>query len=379
MSDDDTRAEVRSELDALGAEARKYTIDDLKSGTWFTWLLKHALDTYAKEVDAQYFETKYPGLNRDAIVERRIALAQRYAALAGGLSASAYSAAVIATLGSAGGASPIALPAAVASFAADLFFVSRLQLRLAYDLSVLYGHAIDLDDPEDLIDLVKVAFGIKAGEQLQSAVLKLAPEAVRVGIKKVVSGATLAWLQALPVVGKHLLQRSIIKGAIPLVAVPLSSGVNYFMTGAIAKTARQIYRDKGLIAEQAPGLTAELDDPLLFLEVVWLVVKADGTTGAEESWLLDALAREIALTDEGRAAAERFRAMVDCKESEVLERLEGASGALKRSVYEAACVTAAIDRKLHRKEKKLLERIAKACRIEHDPKKVEALIEHYSV
>ena len=58
---------------------------------------------------------------RDAVVEARIKLAARYAALEGGLSASAYTGAVAATIGSAGGASPLTASAAVLSFSADLF------------------------------------------------------------------------------------------------------------------------------------------------------------------------------------------------------------------------------------------------------------------
>jgi hypothetical protein len=144
------------------------------------------------------------------------------------MSASAYSLAVVATLGSKGGASPITVPAAILSFTADLLFVSRLQLRLAYDLSVLYGHPVDLDDPEGLVALIKVAFGVKAGEELQNAAAKLVPEAVRQGVKQVAKGPALHALKALPVVGKLLLQRNIIKMAIPGVAIPLSTGLNYF-------------------------------------------------------------------------------------------------------------------------------------------------------
>lgn len=83
------RDEVRRELEELAEEAKQFTTADLRNGTWFSWLLRHALATYAEQVDAAWFERKYPGLNRDAIVDRRIHLAQQYAAIAGGLSASA--------------------------------------------------------------------------------------------------------------------------------------------------------------------------------------------------------------------------------------------------------------------------------------------------
>ena len=62
------------------------TSEDLKSGDWFTKLLAHALHQHRDRVDSEYFERRYPGMPRDAIVEARIKLAARYAALAGGLS-----------------------------------------------------------------------------------------------------------------------------------------------------------------------------------------------------------------------------------------------------------------------------------------------------
>jgi hypothetical protein len=84
----------------------------------------------------------------------------RYAA---GLSAGACSAAIAATLGSLGGASPATVPAAVATMMADVAFITRLQLRLAYDVAVLYRVPLDLSDPDDMWKLIRVAFTIKRG------------------------------------------------------------------------------------------------------------------------------------------------------------------------------------------------------------------------
>jgi hypothetical protein len=96
--------------------------------------------------------------------------------------------------------------------------------------------------------------------------------------------------------------------AIPGVAIPLSTGLNYFMTGRIAKVARQVFRDGSLITELAPELTKGAgDDLLLFLQVASLMVKADGKTTAEESWLLNALADNIASMDGGAKAVASLR------------------------------------------------------------------------
>jgi hypothetical protein len=87
-------------------------------------------------------------------------MAARYAA---GLSAGACSAAIAATPGSLGGASPATVPAAAATMMADVAFITRLQLRLAYDVAVLYRVPLDLSDPDDMWKLIRVAFTIKRG------------------------------------------------------------------------------------------------------------------------------------------------------------------------------------------------------------------------
>src|SRR5690348_12650975 len=119
---------VRRNYQEMKEFASGLTADDLKSGDWFAKLLSHALHQYRDKVDAAYFDDKYPGMPRDAVVEARIKLAARYAALTGGLSASAYTGAVAATIGSAGGASPLTASAAVLSFSVDLFSTTALQL-----------------------------------------------------------------------------------------------------------------------------------------------------------------------------------------------------------------------------------------------------------
>lgn len=356
---------VKADFERLKEQAKSYSMADVKSGDWFVSFLRYALDTYTKKVTPEYFRAQYPNLPRDAIVDRRIALAKRYAMIEGGLSAGAYTAAVAATIGTAGGASPLAAPAAVASFVADLLYTTRLQLHLAYDISVLYGYPIDMEDPEDLYDLVRIAFGVKAGEALRSTAGKLAPEAVRQGVKAVITGSRLVWLKALPVVGKYLLQRNIIKFAIPAVGVPLSMGLNYWSTGSVATVARQVYRDKAAIREKSGDIAgATEENPLLALKAIWLVIWADKETSPEESWLLNDLTESMEKSQEGAGAVATFKDIVDLEPSEIYEELRRAGPEFRRAVYEAACVAAAADHKLQSEEKPVLKSLADACGVE---------------
>ncbi|MFG2054237.1 hypothetical protein ACGFI9_09405 [Micromonospora sp. NPDC048930] len=236
-SDDDA---ARKAVERERAELREFikglNPDDVKSGDWFTKLVAQALSSYTDKVDWRYFQEKYKGVPADGIVEQRITMASRYAALEGGLSPGAYSAAIAATLGSAGGSSPLTLPAAAVTLMVDLTYITQLQLRLAYDISVLYRVPLDLSDPDDMWKLIRVAFTIKGGGLASEGVTKSVPLVVRPLIKKFYSKGALSAAKAFPVVGKHLLQRNVIKAGIPLVGIPLAVVLNRYTTLVAAGT-----------------------------------------------------------------------------------------------------------------------------------------------
>ena len=357
---------VKAELAALMTRARALTPEDLKGGDWFTRFMFVMLRTYAQRVTADYFKAKYPHLPADAVAARRIELAQRYAAIEGGLMAGAYSAAVAATIGTAGGASPLTVPAGLAAFGVDLLYTTRLQLRLAHDLAVLYRVPIDLDDPEDLYDLFKVAFGVKAGELFRSGIAKIAPEAARVGVKATIHTTTLAWVKGLPVIGQHLLQRNIIKFAIPMLTIPISAGFNYISTGAIGRAARQVYRDKATAHETAARLSDAVGpDALLLLKLVFVSTHADGKVGAEEAWLLHALTRALAARGED-AALDAFRGLVHIDPEGVVDEVSARPEEARARLFDAAVEAVAVDHELKTDELRFLRTLADRCGLDVD-------------
>lgn len=369
MGTKDEEREVKAQVEEIRGFAAGLSATELKDGSWFAKLLQAALETYTRQVNWEFFARKYPGLPVDAIVDRQIELAQRYAMIEGGLSAAAYSAAIAATVGTAGGASPLSVPAAVGSFAIDLAYVSRLQLRLAYDLAILYRHPIDPQDPEDLYDLLRVAFGIKAGEALRGAVPRLAPEVVRQGVKAVVKGPILAALKALPIIGKFLLQRNIIKFAIPVVCVPAAMKMNHYFTGQVGRQAREVFRDKAAVRDFALRVGSTFaDNPTLLLHTVWYVVDADSKIEAAESWLLRAMIDDLRETPTGEAAVDDFERMLDFDRDAFLAVVRTQSGDTKREIFKVATETAIADRELQKAEIAALERLASACGVPFDVK-----------
>lgn len=375
--DEQERTAVEKELSAireeLGRERFEDLADGIKSGEWFAKLLASALRTYSAEATPEFFATKYPGLPMDAVIDRQIALAQRYAAIEGGLTASVYTAAVAASIGTAGGASPLMAPAALTAFSVDLYYLTKLQLRLAYDMGVLYGKPADIDDPEDLYELITIAFGVKAAEVFSSAASKVAPEAVRLGVKAAIKGTTLKSLQALPFVGRYLLQRNLIKVGIPLIGIPLSAGINYYSTGSVAGTARQIYRDKALAEEKAQSLVDYSRNDGLLVSLVWAAIRCDGKTAAEEMFLLKDMIR---LADEDEGLDDESDTLgLDLDVESLFARAAALARDERDILFDAVLLAVAFDKKVHKKERDFLDKLAAATGVEFNPGRLDVIIQ----
>jgi hypothetical protein len=236
----------------------------------------------------------------------------------------AYSAAIVGTLGSLGGASPATVPAAIATMMVDVTYITRLQLRLARDVAVPYRVPIDPSDPEDLWKLIRVAFSIKSGEAVRGGVVKVVPTIMRPLIKRFYSGSVLTAAKGLPVVGKHLLQPNVIKIGIPLVGVPLAVVVNRYTTLVAGRHARAVFRNEARVIELAENLSERSQHPQLTLWVTWLVIMADGKISDDEALLIRHLVRLV--KDRHRVADEKLAHLIDVDPAEVWQRLDAEPG-----------------------------------------------------
>lgn len=345
------RDEVERDQEELRDFVRTLSTGDLRSGNWFEKLLAFSLKTYTEKVDARYFQQKYPGLPADVVVDQRIKMAARYASIEGGITASAYTGAVAATIGSAGAASPLALPAGITTVMVDVAYLTRLQLHLAYDIAVLYRVPLDLEDPDDLWTLIKVAFAIKAGEAVGGGAMKAVPLVVRPVVKRFIAGPTLTAAKALPVVGKFLLQRNIIKIGIPLVGVPLSVGINHYSTKAVGAHAREIFRDEAQIIERAGKLAERTRHPHLLPWVAMTVILADGRSTDQETFLLKHLVQQ--LRERHQVEDEEFATTITFDPVEVWRRVQAEPGD-KSDLVDAAEMVAAVDGVSNKREQRAI-------------------------
>lgn len=358
VDDQQERSSVEHDREDLREFVKQLSAEDFTSGGWFTKLLAQSLSTYTDTVDWQYFQDRYQGLPPDAIVEQRIKMAARYAAIEGGLSASAYTGAVAATIGTLGGASPATVPAAAATLMVDLAYTTRLQLHLAYDISVLYRVPLDTTDPDDLWKLIRVAFTIKSSEVVREGVLKTVPAMIRPLIKRFYSKEVLKAAKGLPFVGKYLLQRNAIKVGIPLVGVPLAVVLNRQTTLIAGRHAREVFRNEAHVIEVAKNLSKQTEHPQCLLWVAWLVTMADNKTSEDEANLLRHLVRF--LDEHHEVVDEELAQLITLDPDEVWRRLADEDGD-KTDLVPAAEKIARIDGRVSSREEAVIADIRRYC------------------
>jgi hypothetical protein len=366
-SDDDKVSEqdkevVEEELKEVRRFIGTLKIEDLKNGSWFEKLLTYALSTYSQKVDAGYFRQKYPDLPADAVVQKRINMSARYAGIEGFLTSATYTGAIAATIGRGGGASPLTLPAGGAAFVVDLTYLSQAQIKLAYDISVLYQVPLDLEDPDDLWRLIRIAFSVKVGEGTRLAAMKGIPAIIRPVIKKYYARGFLAAAKSLPVIGKYLLQRNVIKFAVPVVGVPATVGVNVWTTKTAGRQAQRMMRTEARLIETASRISEENPDLVPTLWAIWLTMNAGGKTTEEQHTLLHHLTRKARERNVSESDLAELRNVVEIDEEETWARL--ASIEDLGPIYNAAIIAASVNGKPSDDAVDILRRMAELGGIE---------------
>jgi tellurite resistance protein len=358
VDDAAARQVVESERARLREFVKGLSTDEIKSGDWFARLSAQALSSYTDKIDWQYFQQKYEGVPADAIVDQRIKMAARYAAIGGGLSAGAYTATVAATIGTAGGASPATVPAAVATVMVDIAYITKIQLQLAYDISVLYRVPLDPSDPDDMWKLIRVAFTIKTGEVAGGGVVKFVPALMRPLIKRFYSGSVITAARSLPVVGKFLLQRNVIKVGIPLVGVPLAVVINRYSTLIAGRHAQAVFRNDARVIELAERLTERTRHPQLLLWIAWLVIASDKRISDDEALLMRHLVSSV--REQHQMIDEQLTHVVDVDVDDVWRRLDAEPGDLS-DVLDAAGLVATVDGAVNDLEREVISEIGDRC------------------
>ncbi len=260
-------------------EPKSKTYSGQQDYGWFERFVINVLQRYARGASADRIFTKYAGLPNDVIATRYIAMQARVSLLAGTVSALFVSAAQLVAGAAALGevalpviATPIAistlaitLPTALVVFCGEMVFTSRLQIRAAYDLSLLYRVPLNPDDPEDLWDIFLIGLGAKGGESVAHTIQQLVPKITAQQVRKLLRGGLVRrrfqdWAAknlSREFARRYLAEGFLLKFAVPGVSVFLGAGWNYFTTMGIGRAVQRRVRGHGMSIEYIDQLNID--------------------------------------------------------------------------------------------------------------------------
>lgn len=240
--------EAKEQISKFREMFKDNPIKQVEEGTWFVKILQLVLTEHAMKVDGEYFKKKYVGLDNERVAYRLIKTTANYTAITGGLAAVAVSAAELSSLVT-GGAS---LAAFAASLIGEISYISYLQLKLVYDISVVLDARLNKDDPEDMLTIFWCALGINIWEDVTNAVLKVGPrgvaylgrKALRAGIRKALTN--IATRVGGTKLAQKITEKALLKFIVPGINVPIAAFVNNKFTKVLGQKAVKSLKSRGV-------------------------------------------------------------------------------------------------------------------------------------
>jgi len=250
--------EVKKQIEEFRNLFKDNPAKHIQEGTWFIKVLQMVLDEAPNKLDAKFFKKKYVGLSNEQKAKQLVKATANYTAIVGGCAAGVVSAAEISTVITAGWS----LTAAGASLIGEISFITYLQLKLVYEISILMNAKLDREDPEDILTLFWFALGVNVWEDISNVALKVGPrsaeylgrKALRAGIRKAIQdmvirigGTKLA---------QKITERALLKLIVPGVNIPIAALVNRTFTSKLGNMAVKKFKTRGAVIHVIDNLMA---------------------------------------------------------------------------------------------------------------------------
>lgn len=372
--DEHLKTQVTSELEEAKKLARSLDFEQVKSGEWFIHLLQKVIQAYDRNARATYFQKKYPGLPPDEIADILTSVTVKYATIAGAIAGAAATANQIAVLSSAGMTTALF----IGSIGAEMLYLAQIQMRLVLDLSVVYDLQLDAEDPEDVLMIFGYALGVTPTEMLGKGVQVAAGAAAKGAVKKYINKGTLKALQDFARrLGFKILQRTIIKYAVPVASAAVGSSYNYATTKSVGRIARAHLKNRGKVTDELRVLVSRQNTyDLAFPVAVMYVAQVDGQFSQKERELYKAMLSRMSFDEHTQAEFQKLIASEDNVLDAVacIEDVE-----VRRSLMETLIFMAIYDGELAEKEREFLDSVARRLNISLDMAEIERRAQDYQV
>lgn len=372
--DEILKTQVASELEDAKKLARSMKFEDVKSGEWFIHLLQKVIQSYDRNAKAKYYQKKYPGLPPDEIADILTAVTVKYATIAGAIAGAAATVNQIAAIGSAGMTAALFL----GSIGAEMLYLAQIQMRLVLDLSVVYDLQLDPEDPEDVMMIFGYALGVTPVDMLGRGLQVAAGAAAKGAVKKYISKGT---LEALKGFGRRLgfkiLQRTILKYAVPVASAAFGSSYNYVSTKSVGRIAKAHLKNRGKVTDELRVLVSRQNTyDLAFPAAVMYMAHVDGELSQKETELYKALLSRMSFEEHSQA---EFQNLIASEENvlDAIAKIEDVE--VRHSLMETLILMAIYNGELAEKEREFLEGVADCLHISLDLAEIERRTQDYQI
>jgi len=372
--DEHIKTQVTKELEDAKDLAKTLNLEEVKSGEWFIKLLQQVVRVYDHDARATYFQKKYPGLPPYDIADILTTVTVRYATIAGAVAGAAATANQIAALSSAGMTAALF----IGSIGAEMLYLSQIQMRLVLDLSVVYDLQLDLEDPEDVLMIFGYALGVTPTEMIGKGLQIAAGAGVKEAVKKYISKGT---LQTLKEFGRRLgfkiLQRTILKYAVPVASAAVGSSYNYVTTKTVGTIAKAYIKNRGKVTDELRVLVSRQHIyDLAFPAAVMYVAQVDGQFSAKEKELYRAMLSRMSFDEHTQVEFQKLIA----NEENILEAIGNIEHEeVRRSLMETLVLMTIYDGELVEKEREFLRSAAVQLNVPMDIAEIEQRTQDYQI
>lgn len=372
--DEVIKNQVASELDEAKQLAKSLNFEDAKNGEWFIHLLQKVIHSYDRNARTRYFQQKYPGYTPDEIADILTSITIKYATIAGAIAGVTATANQIAALSSAGMTAALFL----GSIGAEMLYLAQIQMRLVLDLAVVYDLQLDEEDPEDMFMIFGYALGVTPTEMLGHGLQVAAGAATKGAIKKYVSKGTLKTFQDFARrLGFKILQRTILKYAVPVASAAVGSSYNYAATKSVGRIAKVHFKNRGKVSDELRVLVSRKNTyNLAFPAAVMYVAQVDGQFSQKEKEFYKAMLSRMSFDEHTQAEFQKLIA----SEDNILEAIAAIEDVeVRHSLMETLILVAIYDGELVDKEREILGNVAKRLNITLDMAEVERRTQDYRI
>lgn len=365
-------AEVNEGMELAKSFVKNVDFGDVQSGEWFIQLLRQVIKTGEQNARASYFQQKYPGMEADNIAGKLITVNSQYAAVAGGIAGVAATANQLTTLASAGLTTSLWL----GTLGVEMVYLSWLQIRLVADLAVIYDLQLDPEDPQDILMIFGYALGVTPTEFLGKGVQIAAGATTKTAIKTYISKGTLRTVQDFArKLGFKILQRTIIKYAVPAVSAVIGSSYNYLTTKSVGNIAKSHFKNRGKAPEELRILiTRQYKYNIIFPAAILYIAKVDGEYSQVERELYESILNRMSFDEHEQRELQKLGE----NEENILRTIHELQDEIaSKTLLDLLILMAVFDGKLADEERRFLQNVSDTLEISIDMAELEKQAEAY--